>query len=212
MLRSGYEFLSFLGHYDVFDTTETSVYLSLALDSIYNLGAASVITLVIHLQYDASGQIVIMQFHVILTQMKYNSETANGRVLAVEIYTCASNTLRVSCARLLIRYSCRDPITTGIKFRKREAVLFITLLKVCTDAHCMFLLYIRKWNYHIKTNTSQITILGLHFSILRSALLKKIKINTLSISHRRQKLTRLHLFTDLVRKEIFPYSSEYLQG
>ena len=30
--------------------------------------------------------------------------------------------------------------------------------------------------------------------------------------HRRQKLTFLHLFTGLFRKEIFPHSAEYLQG
>ena len=31
-------------------------------------------------------------------------------------------------------------------------------------------------------------------------------------THRRQTLTLLHLFTDLFHKEIFPHSSEYLQG
>ena len=30
--------------------------------------------------------------------------------------------------------------------------------------------------------------------------------------HKRPKLTLLHLFTDLLRKEILPHSSEYLQG
>ena len=37
------------------------------------------------------------------------------------------------------------------------------------------------------------------------------KMNVL-IGHRRQKLTILHLFTDLFHKEIFPRSLEYLQG
>ena len=39
------------------------------------------------------------------------------------------------------------------------------------------------------------------------------KCSTLELcAHRRPKLTLLHLFTDLFRKEIFPHSSEYLQG
>ena len=33
----------------------------------------------------------------------------------------------------------------------------------------------------------------------------------LIVSHRRPKLTLLHLFIDLFRKEILPHSSEYLQ-
>ena len=47
---------------------------------------------------------------------------------------------------------------------------------------------------------------------------KRICINVFTqqseviFSHRRQKLTLLHLFIDLFRKEIFPHSSEHLQG
>ena len=39
-----------------------------------------------------------------------------------------------------------------------------------------------------------------------------IEVKVLSCIHGRQKLTLLHLFTNLFRKEIFPHSSEYLQG
>ena len=39
-----------------------------------------------------------------------------------------------------------------------------------------------------------------------------IKKHRKMLTHRKQKLTLLHLFTDLFRKEIFLHSSEYLQG
>ena len=37
-------------------------------------------------------------------------------------------------------------------------------------------------------------------------------IQEIYYAHRRQKLTHLHLFTGLFRKEICSHSSEYLQG
>ena len=37
-------------------------------------------------------------------------------------------------------------------------------------------------------------------------------LSTTESTHRRQKLTILHLFINLFRKENFPHSSEYLQG
>ena len=37
-------------------------------------------------------------------------------------------------------------------------------------------------------------------------------LSTTESTHRRQKLTLLHLFINLFRKENFPHSSEYLQG
>ena len=39
-----------------------------------------------------------------------------------------------------------------------------------------------------------------------------LEIQEIYYAHGRQKLTLLHLFTGLFRKEICPHSSEYLQG